>query len=440
MSNKNFIQLLISLLCVFTTYFMDDALIGVIAIVFVYLSNLKLNATHYLSDPRTLFLGFYVCYAVIFPLRIIFTGLTILPMDFNALAQSVLYQLVGIIVMITIFNIACVRRYNSSKNFFEVNAEENVGYKSRTSERIVIFIVFFIIVIGGVLVFKSGATSKRELLDSNSGINSIIGYVVLFGLIAICLRALRVSRTMQLDPILYCFFILLLVNMLVTGERDSLFRFIILMLFVFFDFHKRANFKITVFLLLMAVFVVPISQLFKSALLSGSIGVVQTGLELLLSNEFVSAGQNLYSLIYFGVDHSVLFVFTDLVRAFTPSVLLDSLNIQSTVAWFNNTYRVENSFSGTAGWGFGIIAEGYLIGDLAGIVFVSFALSLFISFFYRRSFISEYYYVFYLCLITTSIYVLRGDLANLFSQSLKINGILVIFLYFLHKLFIRIAR
>ncbi|EHS1183672.1 oligosaccharide repeat unit polymerase [Vibrio vulnificus] len=342
--------------------------------------------------------------------------------------------------MITVFNITCVRRYNSSKNFFEVNAEEKVGYKSRTSEKIVIFIVFFIIVIGGVLVFKSGATSKRELLDSNSGINSIIGYVVLFGLIAICLRALRVSRTMQLDPILYCFFILLLVNMLVTGERDSLFRFIILMLFVFFDFHKRASFKITVFLLLMAVFVVPISQLFKSAFLSGSIGVIQTGLELLLSNEFVSAGQNLYSLIYFGVDHSVLFVFTDLVRAFTPSVLLDSLNIQSTVAWFNNTYRVENSFSGTAGWGFGIIAEGYLIGDLAGVVFVSFALSLFISFFYRRSFISEYYYVFYLCLITTSIYVLRGDLANLLSQSLKINGILVIFLYFLHKLFIRMAR
>ncbi len=87
--------------------------------------------------------------------------------------------------------------------------------------------------------------------------------------------------------------------------------------------------------------IIPISQGFKVVLLSGTININKNGLEL-LSNEFISASRNFYSLLLYGVEHNIYFLFNDIVRAFTPTILLPSIDIQSTGSWFNKIYRVEN--------------------------------------------------------------------------------------------------
>ena len=163
-------------------------------------------------------------------------------------------------------------------------------------------------------------------------------------------------------------------------------------------------------------------------------------LVLLLSNEFISASRNFYSLLLYGVEHNIYFLFNDIIRAFTPSILLPSLDIQSTGSWFNKIYRVENDFYGTSGWGFSIIGTGYLVGGWWGIILITSIYSFVLSILYNMRIKSVYWYVFYLLAFTTAIYVIRGDMANFLSQVFKIGGLSVFSLFIIHRFFIRIRK
>ncbi len=163
-------------------------------------------------------------------------------------------------------------------------------------------------------------------------------------------------------------------------------------------------------------------------------------LVLLLSNEFISASRNFYSLLLYGVEHNIYFLFNDIIRAFTPSILLPSLDIQSTGSWFNKIYRVENDFYGTSGWGFSIIGTGYLVGGVLGIILIISIYSFILSILYNMRVKSIYWYAFYLLAFTTAIYVIRGDMANFLSQTIKIGGLSVLSLFIMHRFFIRIRK
>jgi hypothetical protein len=206
---------------------------------------------------------------------------------------------------------------------------------------------------------------------------------------------------------------------------------------VFFDKNKKASFLVVILILLIIIFVIPISQAFKAVLLSGNINIGNIGLELILSNEFMSASRNMYSLLLYGVEHNISYFFNDILRAFTPSVLLEKFDISSTVAWFHNVYRIDNGFSGTSGWGFGLVAEGYLVGGMWGIALIISIYAFTIGKLYNMRYNSVYWYVFYLLSFVTSIYVIRADIANLLSQVFKIGGISVLLLYIAHKIMLK---
>jgi oligosaccharide repeat unit polymerase len=248
------------------------------------------------------------------------------------------------------------------------------------------------------------------------------------------IRAIRLTTPIFFDIRLIAFFIFALFFMLLTGERDVFFRVIFISLLIYYDKKRNSNFFIVISLLIGVSIVVPISQSFKAILLSGEVNLNSIGLELILSNEFVSASRNFYSLLIFHVDHDISFFFNDILRAFIPSFFLKDLDINSTVSWYHNEFRMRNGFGGTSGWGFGLVAEGYLIGKTFGIFFIMSFYALVIGILYNIRYKSIYWYIFYLLSYVTAIYVIRADIANLLSQVFKIGGFSVLILYFSHKL------
>ncbi len=247
------------------------------------------------------------------------------------------------------------------------------------------------------------------------------------------IRAIRLKSNFLLDYKLIFFLFLCLFYMLLTGERDIFFRIGFILLIIYFDKKQNATFLKALLIISLSVLIIPISQGFKAVFLSGTININKEGLELLLSNEFISASRNFYSLLLYGVEHNIYFLFNDIIRAFTPSILLPSIDIQSTGSWFNKIYRFENNFHGISGWGFSIIGTGYLVGGWWGIILITSIYSFVLSVLYNLRIKSIYWYAFYLLAFTTAIYVIRGDMANFLSQVFKIGCLSVLILYIAHQ-------
>lgn len=109
------------------------------------------------------------------------------------------------------------------------------------------------------------------------------------------------------------------------------------------------------------------------------------------------------------------------------------LGLLNSAAWFHQVYRLEEGIAGAAGWGFGLVAEGCLIGGIPGIIFVMSFVSVSLAVLYQCRMRSEYWYVFYLLSLSTAIYCIRADMASVLSQTYKIGGVAVWFMYLLGR-------
>lgn len=390
-------------------------------------------------DPRSLFLIMLTVYSVWFPLQVIIFGYEgPLKLNLDILLESIRLQVFGIVVFVLI----CTTLINEDKVYklksglFRGLA---LGGKELLSEKIVYWPILFVILISLLATMAGGYTSKREILDSGS-VFKVVGELSFYVLLVIVtLHTLRSGRKL----VTYKSLIVIFVGLgyfLLLGERDIFFRVSILAVLILVDRKNIPVFLSALFIVFLAIIIVPLSQEFKAVFLSGDISVTKQGLDLVFSNEFISAGRNVYSLMYYGVDHSLSFLFNDVQRAFIPSILMPETDIQSTGAWFDSVYRVTHNFSGTAGWGFTIIGQGYLIAGYWGVFIVMSIIAMVISLLYKRCYKSEYWYVFYLIALTTYIYIIRADFANLLSQVFKIGGLSVLGVYFAHCVFLYLKR
>lgn len=380
-----------------------------------------------LSDPRMLFVGFLFLYSTFYPLRVALTGFSVLEINQGLLKQSVNYSFLGSIVFVNVANVL-IREKSvtfSLKRFSGLRQNDSLYLSEK-----LLFVLFSAVVMYMLLyVLMSGAETKLEI----SGTIVRIGHFAL--LIMITIVALRIGRLQKhfyKDKLILGFLFTLILYLLITGERDSVFRVVLICIVIFFDKNRKAGPFIIFGLLISAAILVPFSQAFKAVLLSGQLSIPNLGMSAILSNEFISASRNLYSVILFEAEQTVEYFFTDLLRAFVPSILLPDLNLQSSTQWFNSTFRVEHGFHGSAGWGFGIIANGYIIGGVPGVIFIMAIYSSIMCVFFNARTRSIYWYIFYVLMLVTSIYCIRADLANFLSQSFKVTGAFIILLIFAH--------
>lgn len=390
-------------------------------------------------DPRSLFLIMLTVYSTWFPLQVIFFGYEgPLTIDGNVLLNSIKLQMFGIVV----FVLVCMALIDEDKislsrrKFFNCLS---MARKEHTSEAFIFWPILLFILVAIMVTAGQGHTTKREILDSGSvlkNISELFFYVLLVIVMLITLR-----RGKQL--ISYKAVMVVLVGLgflLLLGERDVFFRVAILGFLLFVDKKNIPVFVSVLFVVALAVIIVPLSQGLKAVFLSGEFSFTGLDLRLVFSNEFVSAGRNVYSLMYYGVDNSFSFIVHDVLRAFVPSVLFSGAEIQSTGSWFNSVYRLEHGFHGTSGWGFSLIAQGYLTSGYFGVFLIMTIAATILSMIYRKSYDTEYWYVFYLMALTTYVYIIRADFANLLSQVFKIGGFAVIGVYLGHYVFNKLRK
>lgn len=426
--SKQFLSYSFAVFLYIFSLYINNLLLSTIVFYFFIITVIGFNAKKGIADPRVLLLGFMAIYFSFFPLRAYFFGTGILPYEEEKLKLLIQYQFFAVIVFVLMINLFVDEERISHRSDLFENSK-----KAHLSENLLLLIIVPIILISSVEVFSSGVTSKRELKDAGLILKRITDFVVILFISLAALRAARV-RYWYSDPFLLFFIAISLFYVLLTGERDVLFRIVLIFLIISFDKKGGISLLTVLSLLILSVLIVPISQQFKGVVLTGELAFNRVGLDLILHNEFVSSSRNFYSLLVHGVDQSFNFLTNDIIRAFTPTIFLDDPNIVSAGSWFNNEYRVEHGFHGTSGWGFSIVGFGYLISGYSGIALIMTIYAFTLTFFYNRKNESVYLYVFYLLLYVTAIYVLRADLANFLSQSFKINGILMLVIFISHWL------
>lgn len=281
-------------------------------------------------------------------------------------------------------------------------------------------------------VAGAGHVSKREIFDSERILVMVMGFSF-WVLTAAGLLVVVRWRFAGVRPDRWIFIALLFAVLayLVVGERDYMFRIIICVAFIFFDHKRKANLLLLLCLLFAVAVALPFAQEYKAAWVAERIGGAAAERGDVFMGEFYGASRNLYVLVSRGHDANWSFLGNDFLRGLIP--FGGKLELQSSTAWFNQVYRLEEGIGGTSGWGLGLVAEGSLIGGIPGIILVMAFVSAMVSLFYKMRVRSEYWYVFYLLSLSTAIYCIRADLANVLSMTYKVGGAAVLMLYLLGR-------
>lgn len=309
--------------------------------------------------------------------------------------------------------------------------------KDLTPQRFLYFIFFILLMLTVLEVSFSGARSKSELLEHGLHLKSLSDFFIFPFTAVIVLGYLRSVFVygVIINKGVVCSIFIILFAYLFSGERDWLFRLLICLGFVYFDAYRSARYFIFLGGVLAVSFLMPLSQAMKAVFISDGFFIEGEGALLIFGGEFISASRNLYYIMANYSDSSLSYFFNDLLRGVTP--LGSYLGIQSTANWYNLVFRVEHGFSSSAGWGLGLIAQGYLIGGYWGVALVMSIVGLMLSNFYSLRFRSKYWYVFYVLFLTSAIYSIRGDIASLLSLGFKVGGLGVFIVYFINLIFKR---
>ena len=270
--------------------------------------------------------------------------------------------------------------------------------------------------------------SKREILDAQSTGLDLMGVSVwlMTGAVLLALTRWRFGRE-RLGLIVFVALLFVLGVYLAVGERDFLFRLAMCMAFIYFDHRRKAGLPVLLGILFFAAVAIPWSQDYKAYWIAGQARDSFLENMQLFSGEFYGASRNLYVLLSRGYEPSWSFLVSNIFRGLLP--FSSGLGVMNSVAWFHNVYRYEEGMEGISGWGFHIVADGCLMGGPVGVVMTMAFLGVLLCWLYRIKYRSEYWYVFYLLTLSSSIYCIRADLANLLSQTFKVGGAVVLFIY-----------
>lgn len=300
-----------------------------------------------------------------------------------------------------------------------------------------LLIVFYILT-----VFYSGALSKRDIADAKMSMTSIAGFSAFFLTILIAMYKIndvgRKGRFCFRDPLMFTTLGLLVLYYLVAGERDYMFRYIFIMIMIYFHSEKSANILKLLPVFIGTILVMPVSQAFKTILLSKPSTAMSVGEFGIFGGEFAAASRNLYMVIYYDAKAGYSYLLNDFLRGVIP--FSSSFGLESFAHWYDTIFRIENGVAGTSGWGSSLVAEGFVVDGARGVFVVMFMVSCMLHTLHKLMYRSIYWYVFYLLALSTSIYCIRADVANFVSQTFKISGLAIAALWFCTVLLKKVLR
>jgi oligosaccharide repeat unit polymerase len=373
-----------------------------------------------IHDPRVLFVPLLGVYSTFYSMQKTLIPNLILPLDMAALNYALNLSVIFAFVFAFVVEII-------SKNSHVFNFEAEA---IRTSDKLFLLSILCISLTLFVFIYTQGGQSKREIYSIYGSLQS---FTLFFGTFLLIKMLAAKSIEILSIPTILIFFLSIL-SILIQGERDVMFRLALLLVILFFL--NNGKFKISVYFMLIGtiVLIVPVSQFFKGILSYSSLSSFNIGLDLILSNEFISAGRNLYAtVLYSSPGENSWFFVSDIVRGILPSAFI-GFDIESATKWYNTEFRESYNFSGTSGWGFSFIAQGYIIGGIWGVILFAALLAFALIFLYNKSHKSLNFFVFYLFFLVAAIYAIRADLATVLSLGVKLP-LMSMFIISLFRLF-----
>lgn len=284
-------------------------------------------------------------------------------------------------------------------------------------ENIAVYILVVLSILSLYILSTLSVQSKREIYE----IAPMSNYVFLvFSFFAVHLIALRTSRSEDRWLLIVVVYSVLSIAYLVSGERDLILRVVlphILLYYVYTNRHAYDPYKIYL-IFLIAIVVMPALQMMKGVLLYNDGVLSSWSLYDILKGEFTASGKNL-NIIMSGVvspmdGETLLWDVRRVLSFLYPDQM-------SPAEWYNVYVRRQLGLEGTSGWGFSVVAEGYMNFGRIGALVWMFVVGLVARFFHHLSSRSAIWMSVYLCQVPIIIYCLRADLANLANLTIKLN-------------------
>lgn len=334
--------------------------------------------------------------------------------ELNYLSDSILYAYFGLLVfqVVGTLSLAWAR---------EIRVRPAITHRRESLvEKMLMWVGLVVVAVSLRSIAGGGFASKRDILDAQPTLLPVMSFTLWVLTVAVLLTVVRWRfGGVRLDRMALAIGGLTVLVYLMVGERDFLFRMSACLLFLFADEKRKMHVPALLGVLAAVAVAIPWGQQFKALFLASSGGDAPGGLDLLLG-EFYAASRNLYVMVSRGYEPSWSFLWNDLLRGVLP--FSSEMGFMNSVAWFHNVYRYEEGIEGSSGWGFHLVAEGLLFGGVAGILVAMSLVAVVLVGFYRWRNRSEYWYVFYLLALSSAIYCIRADLANLLSMTFKIGG------------------
>lgn len=281
-------------------------------------------------------------------------------------------------------------------------------------------------------VLFSGLRSKREVLDSlaDTVFSKLFVFFVILG-VMVFLRNLSLycEKNKFFDLVAVLSIVVLFLGYGVTGERDYLFRYAFMFVVVYFLVKRKFNMLYPLLIVVVLGAVLPATQALKGVLIADSVDFGTVSQRSFFENEFSSAGRNLQYLLDSGISQmrGVTYIW-DLKRV-TPFV--DGQ--ESAGRWFNDVLRHRYGDGGTSGWGFSLVAEGYMNFGYYGVFFQYLLIGFLTVIVFSVAQRGGFFLVFYVFYIASLIYVQRADMANYLGFCFKLNFTVVFFVYLCSK-------
>jgi hypothetical protein len=299
-------------------------------------------------------------------------------------------------------------------------------------------IVFFAIILGSLysfyVVLLAGFTTKREVVDSGMYHVVWLNYSTWILVAVVLLKRIRaVNVPIYSDAYLWIYSLIAVLMYAIAGERDVLYRLVFGLACIWSDRSQVGRPLIVFITFALIVVATPLSQLFKSFMIAESFKTVELNLAFLFTGEFASASRNLYLILFYEERQSWHLLFSDIVRGLIPFIS-SRLGLYSSAYWFNQVFRHDVGIAGASGWGFGLLAQGYMVSGYIGAITLMFLIGIIIGILYVLRLRSEYWYVFYILGLATTIYCLRADVAHFVSQVFKVGGGVVFLTYLLSRI------
>lgn len=292
----------------------------------------------------------------------------------------------------------------------------------------ILYVGLILILLGGAFFLsRSGLGGKANIYASGSSLLLAIFRVPLILTMLYTLLIIYEWKSNKQVPIRTMFVtgISVFGITIFSGERDFVFRFIIITAVFLFFIGKLKRHHI-ILLAPIGVVILILSDKYKYFFSTGIVNESsESAIFRFFSGEFESASTNLQIVISqrmsnsWGIERYLL----DIASAFTT-------RIQSVSSWFSDLFYKGR----TVQYGFSIVGEGYVIGGVLGVVFMSIVLGGIIRFFYKRLCKNTYWFATYLYFITVVIYSIRMDLGTILSAIVKQIGLVLIIVMIAEKI------